>query len=158
MATRSTISVLKEDGTVEQVYCHWDGYVDVKVEGCVGMVLNNHYRDRSKAEELISLGWMSSLGEMVHPPEGVEHSFDKPHPDVTVYYHRDRGEKNLPSETFRSYEHFMAKRRTEEFDYLFKDGEWFVWLNVVSESDCPKGWRQGVEWVSLDREIERQIK
>ncbi len=28
MATRSTIALEFADGTVEQVYCHWDGYLD----------------------------------------------------------------------------------------------------------------------------------
>ena len=27
MGTRSTIALEYADGTVEQVYCHWDGYV-----------------------------------------------------------------------------------------------------------------------------------
>ena len=28
MATRSTIALEFADGTVQQVYCHWDGYID----------------------------------------------------------------------------------------------------------------------------------
>ena len=28
MSTRSRIGVMMDDGTVKQVYCHWDGYVE----------------------------------------------------------------------------------------------------------------------------------
>ena len=28
MATRSTISIQKKDGTIRSVYCHWDGYCE----------------------------------------------------------------------------------------------------------------------------------
>ena len=28
MATRSTISIQKNDGTIRSVYCHWDGYCE----------------------------------------------------------------------------------------------------------------------------------
>ena len=38
MATRSTIALEFADGTVEQVYCHWDGYLAHN-----GLMLLEHY-------------------------------------------------------------------------------------------------------------------
>ena len=42
MATRSTIALEFADGTVQQVYCHWDGYLDYN-----GKLLAEHYTDLS---------------------------------------------------------------------------------------------------------------
>ena len=51
MGTRSTIALEFADGTVEQVYCHWDGYLDHN-----GAILKEHYSDPYKLRELIDLG------------------------------------------------------------------------------------------------------
>ena len=39
MGTRSTIAIQKLDGSVEQIYCHWDGYLDHN-----GTILKTEYR------------------------------------------------------------------------------------------------------------------
>ena len=57
MSTRSRIAIENQDGTVQSIYCHFDGYIDG-----VGKTLFNHY-DREKLEKLIVLGDISSLGE-----------------------------------------------------------------------------------------------
>lgn len=56
MATRSTIGIRYEDGTVKAIYCHWDGYP----EG-VGAGLSQNYNSKEQAEELLALGGFSSL-------------------------------------------------------------------------------------------------
>lgn len=58
MATRSTIGVTQEDGTIKAIYCHWDGYP----EG-VGAGLATYYNSKEQAEALISLGGFSALHE-----------------------------------------------------------------------------------------------
>jgi hypothetical protein len=58
MATRSTIGIKSEDGTVKAIYCHWDGYP----EG-VGVGLVENYNSKAQAEALIALGGFSSLME-----------------------------------------------------------------------------------------------
>ena len=88
MATRSTIAKRNEDGSITQIYCHWDGYV----LGGVGETLFNHYNTPELVDQLIALGDLSSLREKPTPTEG-EHTFDEPQADVTVAYHRDRGEE-----------------------------------------------------------------
>ena len=66
MATRSTIALEFADGTVQQVYCHWDGYLDNN-----GKILFENYTDAFKLRELIDLGDLSSLGSEV----GVKRPF-----------------------------------------------------------------------------------
>ena len=51
MATRSTIAKLDKNGIIKAVYCHSDGYLEH-----VGKVLNEHYKDESKVDELLAHG------------------------------------------------------------------------------------------------------
>lgn len=129
MATRSTIAILREDGTVAQVYCHWDGYLDNN-----GRILVEHYTDPAKIEQLIALGDLSSLG----PNIGEAHEFDCPHkygtPEwekwtedkrgICTFYGRDRGEKNINARIYRTLGDYESNMQSEEYDYLFMYGEW----------------------------------
>jgi len=72
MATRSRIAIEKQDGTVESIYCHFDGYLSNN-----GEILQNHYSTKEKMKKLIKLGDISKLGDT---------------PKTTIAYHRDRGE------------------------------------------------------------------
>lgn len=136
MGTRSTIAVQHADGTVSQVYSHWDGYLDHN-----GKLLVAHYNTLELAEELVSLGDISSLGERIHPtaPLGIGHSFDKPEPGVTIYYGRDRGEDGVAPQKFPSLTGsqagYMANGGGQEFDYIFFDGEWHVRCYVTEDID-----------------------
>ncbi len=47
MGTRSTIAIANADGTVQSVYCHWDGYVSNN-----GFLLLCHYQDVDKVNHL----------------------------------------------------------------------------------------------------------
>ena len=117
MATRSRIGIENENGTVSSIYCHWDGYPEHN-----GKLLKEHYTDRSKVEQLIALGDISSLGEEVAPTG--EHTFDKPQPGVTVAYHRDRGEDFQAARVDKNPESYFTSD-IEEYGYLFtKNGEW----------------------------------
>jgi hypothetical protein len=87
MGTRSSIIVERGDGKFASVYCHWDGYLEHN-----GRILQEHYNSQARVEELVSHGDMSSLGPRCDKPKG--HSFDKRVEGCTVYYGRDRGEKN----------------------------------------------------------------
>lgn len=87
MGTRCLIALEDEYGQYESIYCHWDGYI----EG-VGQILKENYMKLDKIKHLIELGDISSLREKIIP-DG-EHSFENPQSDVTVFYCRDRGEKD----------------------------------------------------------------
>lgn len=123
MATRSTIAIEYADGTVGQVYCHWDGYLDHN-----GAILQEHYLDPFKVRELIDLGDISSLAPSIEKPEG--HSFDKSVEGYTVFYGRDRGETGCEARKFRNVGEYFVKAQQEEYDYLLRNVEgvptWFV--------------------------------
>lgn len=88
MATRSTIRMVLPTGECSKVsYCHFDGYPSNMLP-----LLNENYNTIEKVKELISLGNLSYLGKRVKPSEDENHSYNSPVSDVTVAYHRDRGE------------------------------------------------------------------
>lgn len=120
MATRSRIGMLNEDGTVSSIYCHWDGYPDHN-----GRILKEDYSDAEKVKSLLALGSISSLRHQVAPTDEQDHSFDNPCDDVTVAYHRDRGEEYDAPRTDQDEEHY-AKSDIEEYGYLYKEGQWYI--------------------------------
>ena len=128
MSTRSRIGMVQPDGSVKSIYCHWDGYPQNN-----GNILIKHYTDIEKVKSLIELGSISSLGKNINPDpiDGV-HTFDNPQVDVTVAYHRDRGE-DLEIRIDESESEFI-KSDLEEWGYLFKDGKWFV-IDAISDVD-----------------------
>ena len=132
MATRSTIALEYADGTVDQIYCHWDGYLDNN-----GIILQEHYKDPFKVQKLMELGDVSSLG----PELGDKHSFDIPHKygtpeyeaesdarrNICTFYGRDRGETGTNARRFKNYEDYRARAQGEEYNYILrKDGNWYV--------------------------------
>ncbi len=130
MATRSNIGI-KIDSKILSVYCHWDGYPSHN-----GDILLNHYKTSKKVFTLVSLGDISSLGEEISPPEGMEHSFEKPLEGVTVFYGRDRGEDNTEPRYVT-----LKKFHQEAYSYYFDDGTWY-WskdgkkYKILTQEDC----------------------
>lgn len=132
MSTNSLIGVQQSDGSIRAVTCHWDGYPE-----WVGAILQEHYNTEEKANALISLGDLSSLGMKLCPDKefdepqyqrdgpAVRHSFETPQKDVTVAYHRDRGDK-LEIITCHTEARFMRMCKWCEYRYLFIDGEWEI--------------------------------
>ncbi len=119
MATRSTIALEYADGTVDQVYCHWDGYLSNN-----GQILHKHYRDPFKLQRLMDLGDLSSLGEDI----GDQHDFDDAAgcSDCT-FYGRDRGETGTQARRFKSYADYRDNAQFEEYNYILrKNGQWHV--------------------------------
>ena len=130
MGTRSTIALEFADGTVEQVYCHWDGYLSNN-----GRILQEHYSDPFKLRDLIDLGDISSL----KPTVGTKHAFsqfevpmdgeayDKLYGDMTTFYGRDRGETGVGAKKFNDFQDYLARHQYEEYEYILrKDGNWYV--------------------------------
>ena len=120
MATRSTIALEFADGTVQQVYAHWDGYLENN-----GMILYKHYSDPFKLRDLIDLGDISSLAADI----GSQHGFDA-RDEGTTFYGRDRGETGCAATKFANFEDYKATHQYEEFEYILRlvDGvaTWFV--------------------------------
>lgn len=127
MATRSTIAVLLEDGSVHQVYAHWDGYLSHN-----GAILDTHYNDLAIATELVSLGDISVLGAAIDPGDDP-HSFDMPAADVTVYYGRDRGEVGVGTKRFTSFAEYRNECNFQHYNYIFMNDQWFFTTNSARE-------------------------
>jgi len=133
MGTRSTIALEYADGTVEQVYCHWDGYLAHN-----GQMLQEHYSNPFILRDLIDLGDISSL----RPTVGTKHAFsqfevpmdgeayDKLYGDMTTFYGRDRGEDGVSAKKFKDFADYKANHQYEEYEYILRSvhGEavWFV--------------------------------
>ena len=121
MATHSTISILENSGTVKQIYCHSDGYLDYN-----GRLLKTYYKTPELVKELISHGDLSALGEYINPVG--EHSFLKRESGCCVYYGRDRGESNTEFGVYIDWPIFKYQRQVEEYNYLFVEAEnkWYL--------------------------------
>jgi len=125
MGTRSSIGIENNDGTVDSIYCHWDGYPSHHAP-----ILLKYYDSEEKVREIIKYGDMSSLRKAVNPEPRTHHSFNKQQSDVCVYYHRDRGEewndtKPLHFENITKWQENTAER-FGEYLYLFKDNKWYL--------------------------------
>jgi len=121
---------------VKSIYCHWDGYLEHN-----GAILEKHYSNSPKVNNLIALGDLSSL----RPEIGVKHLFssielpkeereahEEAVKDMCTFYTRDRGEDT-------PYKHFSTAKEAAayydgswcEYFYLFKydedleSGKWF---------------------------------
>ena len=126
MGTRSTIALEFADGTVEQVYCHWDGYLEHN-----GKILQEYYSDPFKLRDLIDLGDMSSLGERI----GTQHAFDKASEGECTFYLRDRKEQGCGKKKFKDFADYKANHQYEEYEYILRAcGDKAVWF-VADHSD-----------------------
>ena len=105
MGTRSTIALEYADGTVGQIYCHWDGYLSNN-----GKILLNSYQDPFKVRDLLDEGDMSSLDTTV---------------DSCSFY-SERGE-SCPQRMYKDYAEFRKEAQGEEYNYILRrDGRWYV--------------------------------
>lgn len=106
MATTSTIAVQHADGTVSQIYCHFDGYLSG-----VGKTLLTHYNTLEQAEALVAMGGASCIRETLETSE---------------FYHRNSQEE-LTVEKYSSWADYFLNAQTEGYDYVFTpDAGWLV--------------------------------
>lgn len=132
MSTNSTIAVQHKDGSISQVYCHWDGYPSNN-----GRLLLDYYNSLELAEKLVSLGDISVLSPTIEPSENSTHSFDTPESGVTIFYGRDRQEKNTNPKHFRSEALYRFDYQSEQYNYLFVDGRGWLLFNNISIERSP---------------------
>jgi len=126
MATRSIIAKLDEKG-VEAIYCHSDGYLEH-----TGKILDQHYANEDKVDELLSLGDVSIVDENI----GVKIDFNdyklRAENKQCLFYARDRGEKYKQAEQLED-ESALLKHAFEYYDadlvYMFAFGSWYVYDN-----------------------------
>lgn len=134
MATRSTIALEFADGTIGQVYCHWDGYLAHN-----GKMLFENYSNPFVLRDLIDLGDVSSLA----PTIGTKHPFSHYDTDglslveyndlynnMTTFYGRDRGELGCDARSYKDYADYEANCQLEEYNYILRNvngvATWYV--------------------------------
>ena len=122
MATRSNIGILNQDGTVDYIYCHFDGYLEYN-----GQILQEHYNTENRVKQLLSLGDLSVLGEVI----GEKQDFNNRTKGSCLAYGRDRGETGVEARKC-SYVDY-TKEYFEEYIYLFTPGKgWQVRENGIN--------------------------
>lgn len=113
MATRSTIAVQHANGTVSQIYAHWDGYLNHN-----GELLYNNYTQLALVEQLIAFGDLSSLDCTT---------------DDCIFYMRDRNETNCAARTYTDINDYYRNHQSEDYDYLFAGDIWLVKFYLTND-------------------------
>ena len=137
MLFRSMIAIENPHSkAVKSIYCHWDGYLEHN-----GSLLEKHYPNSPKVNNLIALGDLSSLGSQIgeaHPFSPHTSAEDKAAYEAAkdagycTFYTRDRGE-DAPYKFFPSIKEAIAYYDGSwcEYFYLFRydadleTGKWF---------------------------------
>jgi hypothetical protein len=118
MSTRSYIGVRNTDGTIDYIYCHFDGYPEHN-----GEILTKHYTSNNKINELLKLGDLSVLGEFI----GEQQNFNSRIRGYCLAYGRDRGETNTEMETGK----FNELINDSIVDYVYVwDGDYWECYNT----------------------------
>ena len=124
MATRATIAKLDNNG-VKAIYLHSDGYLEY-----TGRILDEHYRDESKLNELLAHGDVSSLNENIGEKLPFNDYMLFHEKKQCRFYGRDRGEDKKEAAILKD-ENELIKFATEKCDaeyiYMFAYGSWYVY-------------------------------
>lgn len=133
MATRSTIALEFADGTIGQVYCHWDGYLAHN-----GKMLFENYSNPFILRDLIDLGDISSLAPTIGTKHPFSHydtgmtlnEFNDQYDNMTTFYGRDRGELGCDARSYKDYADYKANCQLEEYNYILRNvngvATWYV--------------------------------
>tara|TARA_R100001594_G_scaffold124414_1_gene161243 strand:+ start:251 stop:703 length:453 start_codon:yes stop_codon:yes gene_type:complete len=124
MATRATIAKLDDNG-VKAIYLHSDGYLNH-----AGKILDQHYKDKDKVNELLAHGDVSMLDENI----GVKIDFNDYKTRYAnkqcKFYNRDRGEDRKEAATLKDENElieFATEKCDAEYIYMFAYGSWYVY-------------------------------
>ena len=121
MATRSLIGRTKSDGTIESIYCHWDGYPENN-----GKLLREYWSKDTLIDQLMSLGNLRALSFEI----GKKQNFDQPTDrNWCLAYGRDRGERNNESKLHKDLDSFVDELKGcgAEYLYLWQNDTWLCW-------------------------------
>ena len=127
MATRSHIGIKQSDGTINYIYCHYDGYPEHN-----GSVLVNHYQNIDKVNQLLDLGDLSTLSEEI----GEQQDFNnrETHNEKwCLAYGRDRGERNITKRNTTFEE--LLRDDNVSYLYVFDNDKWICY-NLYNKCEC----------------------
>lgn len=123
MATRSRIGIQLKDDSILSVYHHSDGYPE-----WLGRILNTHYNSKSLTEELIDGGDMScAWTDDRWDNSGVQGVYGP-------QYYSQRGEE-CPPRLDTDLCEYLLPDGSEEYAYLYKNGEWICYHMHQFEDD-----------------------
>lgn len=136
MSTRSRIGRWTEEGAIESIYCHSDGYL-----GGVGALLADCYATEERVRALLTLGDLSELGEIIGDKHGFDERSWNPSPRGAgwveravqcIAYGRDRGDVGTAAAVSVSFddlksEHLLCSFGPEHL-YLWRSGEGWRWF------------------------------
>ena len=126
MATRSVIAKLdSKTKKIKAVYCHNDGYLKH-----VGTILDSHYQDESKVNELLKHGDLSSLGNNIGEKINWDDIELQHYNQQCMFYVRDRGEKRKPAAILEddiALVEFADEACDAQFIYLYAYKAWYVY-------------------------------
>ena len=128
MVTKSVIAKLdSKTKKTKAVYCHNDGYL-----AHVGTVLDSHYQDEDKVDELLKHGDLSVLDENIGEKINFD-DFELRHKNKQcLFYARDRGEKlanrkPIILEDDIALVEFADTACDAEYIYMYAFGAWYVY-------------------------------
>jgi hypothetical protein len=128
MATRSNVGIINEDGTVEVIYVHWDGYPQH-----VGVLLETLFHE-DKTRELLAGGNRSSLLDTENAQDGESRKY----------------------ESFEEYA--LADKCGAEYVYLAKsEGSYFNWYSYKIEIGSEELEPLGILKVKVSFEKEKAV-
>lgn len=113
MATRSFVGIENEDGTIEAVYVHYDGYPSARAP-----ILLKGYNTEKKLRRFLKLGNCSIIHEKIGKKHKFDRQYDEPSYEGCTFYGRDRGETDQQSVHYDSRTEFLEEC-TEDYTYLF---------------------------------------
>lgn len=111
MSTQCGIAIKTEKG-YDTIYVHSDGYPDY-----MWPMLTENYNSEELAAKLVSLGDASYIDKQLEPTSDF-HKFGMPEPNVSMFYHRDRGD-DWEDVRPALYQHHERKRLLHEWYYLY---------------------------------------
>ena len=111
MQNGSTIALALDSGGYKSVYCNSGGYLAVN-----GIILNSHYQDATKIAQLIKLGDISMLGELLSPSNSEEDA----RLSSTVFYGRDHQQDGSGAFDHEHEFALLGLFRDEISEYLYK--------------------------------------
>ena len=110
MSTRSTIAIENQDGSIEKIYCHFDGYIRH-----MGVMLNTYFNAPDNVRLLIANGDLSGIDKGGKPRHYKDiNGHENEEPMFSPYANH--------AEYVASIDHVF-----HEFNYLFRfNGKWEV--------------------------------
>ena len=140
MATRAIIAKLDDKG-VQAIYSHSDNYLEH-----TGKILDQHYQNEEKVDELLSYGDLSIINE------NIGEKLDVPFNDYKEFaskkqcrfYMRDRGEKNKEATNLSNTDcaenallEYSFENMDVDFVYAFDTRlqKWYVYKDINSMGD-----------------------